>query len=339
MRRPWVWLQLITGWLPVWALFTTLIAFAHRTTVLEAAIVSLRLMLTAALLGLVVARLTRRVPWPRPFRPMFVVVHLVAAPLYALVWIGLNSVVESVMHGRVVAATGPGLIPFIMLGIWLYVMIAGVVYAADATERAAAAETLAARAQLAALRAQLHPHFLFNALHSVVQLIPLDPPRAAEAATQLGALLRTTVEEDRDLVSVAEERAFVERYLELERMRFGDRLRVSVDVSPEADAALIPAFALLTLVENAVRHGAAPRVESTEVRVTGRAEDGVVRLVVRDTGAGATAEELASGEGTGLRRLRDRLAALHASAARLDLATDGGGFSATLTLPRQAPDE
>ncbi len=226
-----------------------------------------------------------------------------------------------------------------MLGVWLYVMIAGVTYASEAAERAARAETLAARAQLAALRAQLHPHFLFNALHSVVQLIPLAPDRAAEAATQLGALLRITVEEDRDLVTVAEERAFVERYLELERMRFGDRLRVRLEVSPEADAALMPSFALLTLVENAVRHGAEPRVEPTEVHVRGVAEDGVVRLTVHDDGAGATTAQLERPDATGLRRLRDRLRALYGSAARLELASAEDGFTATLTLPRQAPDE
>jgi LytS/YehU family sensor histidine kinase len=336
MRRTWVWLQLIIGWLPVGALFATIIVVVHGVDAPTAALISIRMMVTAALLGLLVRRLTKRFPWPSPFRLPFAAVHMLAAPLYAGAWLLANSVVESVVRGTMVIVVGSGLVPFLVVGIWLYVMVAGVSYATDAAERAARAETLAARAQLAALRAQLHPHFLFNALHSVVQLIPLDPDRAAGAAAELGALLRTTIEEDRDLVTVAEERAFVERYLELERMRFGERLHVAVDVSDDADATLIPSFSLLTLVENAVRHGAEPRMEPTEVTVLGRTHDGVLTITVRDTGYGASEERLARSEGTGLRRLRDRLAALYAGSARLELASSKeSGFVASLTVPRR----
>jgi LytS/YehU family sensor histidine kinase len=122
-------------------------------------------------------------------------------------------------------------------------------YATSATERAARAEAEASRAQLSALRSQLNPHFLFNALHTIVQLIPREPARAAQAAEQLGGLLRDTLEEDRDVVALAEERAFVERYLAVQRLRFGDRLSVRIDVSPEADQSLVPSFALLTAAE------------------------------------------------------------------------------------------
>src|SRR4026208_1160253 len=100
-------------------------------------------------------------------------------------------------------------------------MVSGVVYASEATERASKAEAIAARSQLAALRAQLNPHFLFNALHTVVQLMPVDPKGASRAAEQLAGLLRVTLEQDRDLVLLAEEWSFVEKYLELESLRFG----------------------------------------------------------------------------------------------------------------------
>jgi LytS/YehU family sensor histidine kinase len=222
-----------------------------------------------------------------------------------------------------------------VLGVWLYVMVAGVAYASQAAQRAARAEALAARSQLAALRAQLNPHFLFNALHTVVQLIPLEPRRAAQAAEQLAGLLRTTVEEDRDLVTLAEERSFVERYLDIERIRFGDRLRVSVRASADADEALLPSFALQTLVENAVRHGAAPQVEPTDILVEGTVTSGVLTLSVVDTGAGIRAGHTGSGGGTGLARLRERLTALYGNAASLVIAPGTGrGFSATLTVPQ-----
>jgi len=220
------------------------------------------------------------------------------------------------------------------MGVWLYVMVAGVSYATSATERAARAEANAVRSQLAALRAQLHPHFLFNALHAVVQLIPREPARAQEAAEQVASLLRTAMEEDRDLVPLAEEWAFVQRYLDLERIRFGDRLVVHADVASAGDA-LLPSFALQTLVENAVRHGAAPRIEATRVELSARLEKGSLLLTVRDDGAGATAEQIASGNGSGLQRLRERLGVLFGTTAGLELSSSvGEGFSAVLRIPQ-----
>jgi LytS/YehU family sensor histidine kinase len=150
-------------------------------------------------------------------------------------------------------------------------------------------------------------------------------------------LLRTTLEEGRDNVTLAAEWAFVERYLEIERLRFDARLQVQVDLTDAARAALLPAFALQTLVENAVRHGVAPRVEPTRVTVTGVMTGSMLHLTVRDEGPGVDLEAVAAGAGTGLVRLRERLAALYAGRARLELESQlGNGFTARLSVP-QAP--
>ena len=336
MVRRWVWLQLLIGWLPVGALFATLIATAHEDVWPPHAIfIAFRMIVAAAALGLLVHRLTLRLPWPHPMRVPFVLIHLVAAIVYAAAWMLLNSAIESMLRGALVLVVGYGVVPFLVLGIWLYVMVAGVSYSAQATERAARIEAEAARAQLAALRAQLNPHFLFNALHTVVQLIPREPQRAAQAAEKVAGLLRTTIEADRDLVTLAEEQEFVGRYLDIERIRFGDRLAVRLELSEAALAALLPSFALQTLVENAVRHGAAPRVEPTQIAVTGRIEDGMLVVTVQDDGAGVHHGDMDAGNGTGLRRLRDRLEALYGRHARLDVASHpGGGFTATLVIPQ-----
>ena len=242
------------------------------------------------------------------------------------------------LHGGFTGSAGYFLIGYLILGVWLYVMVAGVSYTAIATERAARAEANAARSQLAALRSQLNPHFLFNALHTVVQLIPREPRRAAQAAEQLAGLLRGTIEEDRDLVPLAEEWAFVERYLELERLRFGDRLRVHVEMTDGARATLIPLFAVQTLVENAVRHGAAPKVEPTDLFIRAGTENGTLVVTVRDSGDGASTAQM-EGSGTGLKRLRERLAVLYGDAAQLDVANEpSGGFLASLVIPRAAAD-
>lgn len=333
MSRRWLWLQLVIGWLPVGALFALLIMTAHPNTQLGSAVlIALRMMLAAALLGLVVHRVTRRWPWPRPMRTSFVARHVMAAAVYAVAFVVVNSLIESLIRRQGVIVVGTGFGPFVVLGVWLYVMIAGVAYADDATSRAANAEALAARSQLAALRAQLHPHFLFNALHTVVQLIPRDPTLASEAAEQVAMLLRTTLEEDRDRVTLGEELAFVRRYLAVERIRFGDRLAVHEDVPDYAASWLVPPFCVLTLVENAVRHGAAPKIEATTITLMARVERGQLVLRVRDDGAGAAT--VTHTTGTGLRRLRDRLGALYGSSATLGTgALAEGGFEATLTVP------
>src|SRR6185503_3375989 len=137
-----------------------------------------------------VQRLSERLAWPHPFRLSFVGLHVLGASVFSASWLVLNSFVESVLHHALVIAAGPGLLPFFMTGVWLYIVVAGVSYATSATERAARAEANATRSQLAALRSQLNPHFLFNALHTIVQLIPREPKRAAQAAEHLGGLLR-----------------------------------------------------------------------------------------------------------------------------------------------------
>jgi LytS/YehU family sensor histidine kinase len=228
----------------------------------------------------------------------------------------------------------------IFLGVVFYGIVAGAAHAAEASARAARAEAAAARTQLAALRSQLHPHFLFNALHTVVQLIPVEPQRAAEAAVLVADLLRATLEEQRDEVTLGDEWRFVSRYLAVERIRFGERLAVHADLAGELLDERVPAFALQTLVENAVQHGAGPRVGATEIVVAAAGGASELTLSVRNTGDGASARAVKVGPGTGLARLRERLTVLYGSAARLTCGpTADGGFEAVLVVPRHRGGE
>src|SRR5437870_4912274 len=120
-----LWLQLIVGWLPIWALFTALIITAHDADFAYAALPALRMMLCAALLGLAVQRLAGRLPWPHPLRLSFVAIHCAAATGYAVTWLVFQSVVESIFRHHLVLVIGNGIVPFLILGVWMYVMIVG----------------------------------------------------------------------------------------------------------------------------------------------------------------------------------------------------------------------
>ena len=335
MHRRVIWVQLLIGWLPLWALFALLIHTAHHVSLVGASHIAVRMVLSAALLGFFVLRFAERHPWPVRVTLSFAALHFAMAVVYSISWNLLNSLIESIVQGRLLLVVGIGVASSVMLGIWLYIMIAGVSYTTIATERAAKAEASAAKAQLSALRSQVNPHFLFNALHTVVQLIPREPKRAADAAEKLAGLLRSTIESDRDLVTVSEETSFVTRYLDLERIRFGDRLDVKMNIAESSLNATLPSFALQTLVENAVRHGAAPRVEPTTIFIDISVSKGTLTVIVRDTGGGSIPEETT---GTGLKRLRDRLAVLYQGRASLHVNSSGDGVVATLLVP-QSSDE
>jgi len=347
MSRAWIWLQLLLGWLPMGALFALMVLAAHGGSFTGAVLIATQMMLTAALLGILAYRHTVRVPWPHPLRLRFVATHVLAALVYAAAWFALNVAIGSLIesthtslasgHMTLALVVGPAWgVLYLILGVWLYIMVAGIAYANRAAECSAKIEALAARTQLAALRAQLHPHLLFNALHTVVQLIPEDPKRATRAAEELAEILRSALAEQRDVIPFAQEWTFVRRYLAIESLRFGDRLHVREEIDAAALSAQTPAFALQTLVENAVRHAAAPRIEPTEIKISARCDGDNLIIAVSDDGNGVLVDGIGAGNGTGLKRLRERLARLCGSAGRLDLhSAPGQGFHATLHLPQR----
>lgn len=326
MPRRLFWLQVFIGWVPLWVVFAVLLLTAHPgITFRAAAAVSTRMMLAGVLLSPLVLRLVRRIPWPTPMQARFVLTHLAATGGYALAWFVVNSLIESVARGQAVVVIGFSLASYLILGVWLYVMQAGVLYAAESASRASRAEASAAQAQLAALRGQLHPHFLFNALHTIVHLAPESPDRAAKAAEDVAGLLRVALGEQRDLVPWEDEWRFVSRYLEVEQVRFGERLRVVAQIEPDVTTCLVPSFALQTLVENAVRHGAAPRVERTTIRIRARRDGAVLHVEVADDGAGMTPSGPGASAGSGLRRLRERLVGLFGDTARIEVEPNDAG--------------
>jgi LytS/YehU family sensor histidine kinase len=225
-------------------------------------------------------------------------------------------------------------------GLYVYALLTGFFYLVrlqrqlrEREAAAARAESAAAQAQLQALRAQLNPHFLFNALHAVGALLRSDPAAAERALERIGDLLRRSLDHTaRDLVPLGQEWEFVRSYLELEQLRHGDRLRLQCSLDPRALSVPVPALVLQPLVENAVRHAIAPRPQGGTIRIHASRANGTLTLVVADDGPGARPQPHGR-VGFGLEAVRAQLEGRYGSAAQLNVETDTGGFTVTLTIP------
>jgi two-component system, LytTR family, sensor kinase len=202
--------------------------------------------------------------------------------------------------------------------------------------RAAALQSRLAEARLEALRGQLQPHFLFNTLNSVSSLMYRDIEAADTMIARLSDLLRLTLRGgDEREIPLRRELDLLGRYLDIERIRFEERLRVHLDIDAEAETAMVPPFLLQPIVENAVRHAIAARPEGGRLEIAARLDGERLILSVADDGPGLP--EGGGVPGVGLSNTRARLAELYGAAARLDLDdTPGGGLTVTVTLPRRA---
>ncbi len=291
-------------------------------------------------------------PWPDRASLRFVAVHAgglafgMSSPHVA------DRLIGAVVLGRSLPAylfEGERLLWGMVLWGGLYASFVGLSYAARAREEihqhrlaSAVARADATQAQLDALRGQLNPHFLFNALHSIAQLVSEDPRAAEEVLERMGAMLRYALDDEEWDVPLSEEWEFTQLYLSIEDLRFGDTLEVSTELDDAALSCPVPRFTLQPLVENAVQHGVSRKPGLGRIRVTahGPATDqqveqpGGLRITVVDDGPGVERVDRVFDEGTGLRNLRERLQARFGAAAGLAVTSaPGQGFRVDVTLP------
>jgi two-component system LytT family sensor kinase len=202
--------------------------------------------------------------------------------------------------------------------------------------RALELEKLVVQSQLQVLRTQVEPHFLFNALNTISAHVESDPRMARRMIEELGELLRCSLESHgRQEVALSEELALLNHYLAIQRVRFEDRLKIDLKVSPDALDALVPSQLLQPLVENALRHGLAPRAAGGSVRLEAARDGADLRILVVDDGVGLGEGDLSRDGGRGLPITRQRLACLYpAGRAQLDIRSGPkAGVIVEITIP------
>jgi two-component system, LytTR family, sensor kinase len=286
-----------------------------------------------------------------------VVIAVVASYLVSMVWTAIDNLLAvpvytafnvrpPVFRNLVQVFGGTVYNAFTMLA-WSVLYIGIRYYAALQTERERSlqAEAAAHQAQLEALRYQINPHFLFNALNAVSTLVTeRRNDEAARMLSRVSDFLRLTLTTPvRDEVALADEVDYVRQYLEIERVRFGNRLRTEIDVATDAWEAAVPAFVLQPLIENAVRHAIAPREAGGTIVIEAERAGEMLRIAIVDDGPGVREESNGAGNSSGrigLANTRDRLRALYGERGRLELTNGNGvGTRATVEIPFRRRDQ
>jgi two-component system LytT family sensor kinase len=319
---------------PLWLVLTT-----HLQT-------QLWLLVPWAILVPAIGRLARaleigRAPWPRVvlaqaaaggLATVLVPAFYVLATPYVLRWYGADPQAPFVetfaKFFRITALTY-----FLILGFWVVVD-----YYRRFRERERAAAQLSvqlAEAQLQVLRAQVQPHFLFNALNAVSSLIHTNPDEADRMIGELGELLRASLEgPSEQQIPLRTELQTLEHYVEIMKVRFNERLRIRVAASPESCDVMVPSFVLQPLVENAIKHGIGPLEKGGTIDIEACRRDECLVLRVRDTGGGFADASAAVADHHGLAAIRQRLRLLYGAHGMMELANHpDGGAIVTLMLP------
>ncbi len=302
-----------------------------------------------ALFAPLIFKLARRFPFDRRRWKFNVPIHVLACVVIAIAEAGISALAsEWLRKDTPKPSVSMAVLEFFFIArfhqnVLFYWIIFGISQAVDYYHRyrerelrASQLQAQLAQAQLQLLKMQLHPHFLFNTLNAISALVHQDVELADRMIARLGELLRATLENaNLQEVPLRQELEFIQPYLEIEQARLGPRLQVRFAVDAAAMDSLVPNMILQPLVENAIRHGIAPRAEPGTIEISAQRDNGTLRLTVRDDGPGIGGPRPSeSPSGLGLANTRARLRQLYGPDHGLELADAArGGFEVLLTLP------
>jgi two-component system, LytTR family, sensor kinase len=304
-----------------------------------------------------VIALAERFPLTGPRFVSHIGIHAIASLLMAPLAAATDYVLSGGLVWLLFRTTGPGALhllpPFTVgvlsmsvTGVLTYWLVLGLYQsihfyqaAMERQTRAAQLETQLSHAELQNLKSQLHPHFLFNSLHTIGVLMQEDVDAASHLLASLGDLLRMALERRENEITLQSELEFVGKYLEIEQTRFHDRLKVHMDVPPDLLGVYVPSLALQPLVENAIKHGISVDSAAGRLEIAAQLHNGRVWLCVRDDGPGpAPGSRLRFG--VGLTNVQSRLKQLYGDKSSLELTGgDGRGCEAIITIPLRSSHE
>jgi len=350
------WLWIVSVWCALGLFDGTQTVFVMRSEGMHHAWVKLFITMVVTWIPWAVAtplvlRLGRRFP-PVKFRPLSTwLVHLVSALAVGLAFSAWMTCLEVLMNPYAVPSPRAPFLSIcidrfkngILADFLLYGTILTVNSVLESRERLAQQQTETARlneqlskAQLRALRQQIEPHFLFNTLNAVSGLVREGRNEAAVGMiVGLSDLLRRVLaDSSRQQVPLQEEMEFTQTYLDIQKVRFAERLQLSVDVPPDLWLAQVPSLILQPMVENAVKHGIAKRAQGGFIRIGASRMNGMLTLSVRNDGPSLSADWEATASGIGIANVRTRLKSLYGEEFTLSLRNqDAGGVEALVSLP------
>ncbi len=346
------WIGLVAGWSAYLGINLLMIAIYEEMPMSEALFAGIFNVIPPAVVSIPVARYRRQLLRPEWTLGRTIAVHVLVGVVFAVATAILAyGLVQTNETMRTMAMESPQFnIGFLVTSaLFLYVIFFGFLMWSESMRRVQESHRLAAReavlraeAEARAIRAQFNPHFVFNTLHSLMLLVRADPALAERAIEDVATLIRyASIIQRRDLdaVPLAKELEIARRYVDLEQLRLQHRLDVRWAVDADPDSVAIPAFALQTLVENAIKHGIEPVPGGGRVEISVTVESAQVEVRVRDDGRGAEEGAVTSATGRGLDLLRGRIQARHGEAGDLSWATGPGrGFEVVMRLPREEPD-
>ena len=317
---------------------------------LEAIRVGMLVAHTWGLFSLVIARIVRRFPIDRNFLWPGAIIHLLALFFFIFAYASLYAAVfvqSELPDSSLVERIGYCLQMTFHSQVLFYCVITAIHYVIDFKKRTRAREQQLAQmqveltqAKLDKLRSQLQPHFLFNTMNTITSLIVDNPQGAILVTTRLSELLRIALDRsDEDKTALHEELEFVQKYLEIQQIRFGSRLAYSESVPDELRAALVPTMVLQTLAENAVRHGVAASSAECQVAIKAARVTDKLEIEIVDGGPGCPSFPDPSALGIGLNNTKKRLQHLYGDDSLLHFASaPNGGTCVRLTVPLQFSD-
>ncbi len=330
--------------LPIACLLAFLLHAPNGLTWLDASVLGFALSSVGELISLPAWYSCRVAPIDRTPVWRLLATHIMAAQILSFLWLGVGKLlvralsfipalqgIDARFDQRASIVYGAGCVFYLLAASFHYVSLAQEA-SRQADARALETSILARDAELKALKAQVNPHFLFNSLNSISALTSIDPVRARDMCVLLGDFLRLTLGlGEKNLVRFSDELELLEKYLAIEKVRFGDRLRMHEEIQEDSKLCLLPPLLLQPLVENAVKHGIAGLPEGGDVRLTVQRQNGRLAILVENSWD-PEAPPRRSG-GLGLKNVQQRLEARYGKDASLRVNTEGELFQVSLSLP------